>query len=67
MKGRTSRAFSKWVWNSWKTMLACSAAGTYAIPPFMSTLRFSTKSGTRVHLTLKYLPGCSLLVDGTIS
>ena len=47
----TSKAFSSPTSNSWKMMLDCSLLGTYAHPPLRKTLRFSTKSGTLVHLT----------------
>lgn len=32
-------------------MLDCSRAGTYAIPSFKNTRRFSIRSGTRVQAT----------------
>jgi hypothetical protein len=50
-RNTTSRARSKRVWNSWNTMLDSSLLGTYAQPSSRKTLRFSTRSGTRVHLT----------------
>lgn len=47
----TSSACSSRSWNSWSTMLACSVAGTYALPMRRRTLRELTRSGTLVQFT----------------
>lgn len=61
----TSRARSRRVWNSWNTMLDSPLLGTYAQPSLRRTLRFSTRSGTRVHLTCSMSVGIG--VDGRVT